>query len=310
MGLLVNGVWQDKGYDTKSTNGKFKREATTFHGVITADDSTEFSAESDRYHLYVSLACPWAHRALLFRRLKGLEKVISLSIVDPNMAENGWEFSDNEGCIIDSVNHCNYLHQVYTLADPHYTGRVTVPVLWDKKNKTIVCNESAEIIRMLNSAFNEWGNDTLDFYPQALQKDIDEINEFVYKNINNGVYRCGFATEQSAYEEACQQLFDALDKIEQLLAKQKFLVGDTITEADWRLFTTLIRFDAVYVGHFKCNIKRIVDYKNIHCYLQYLYQFPGVAETVNFDHIKKHYYISHTSINPTKIVPMGPQLIL
>ncbi len=307
MGLLVDGVWQDEWYDTKSTGGKFKREMTKFHGIITADKSAEFAAEPSRYHLYISHACPWAHRTLLFLRLKGLDNIISLSIVDPYMAENGWTFSENEGCIPDSINHCQYLHQIYTLAMPHYTGRVTVPVLWDKKKKTIVCNESAEIIRMFNSAFDEWGHADLDFYPTHLRKDIDEINKFVYENINNGVYRCGFATEQSAYEEACQQLFSALDTVEQRLANQRFLVGNEITEADWRLFTTLIRFDAVYVGHFKCNIKRIVDYKNIHQYLQVLYSIPGVAETVNFKHIKEHYYISHTAINPTQIVPLGPQ---
>ncbi|MFA9408567.1 MAG: glutathione S-transferase family protein, partial [Candidatus Dadabacteria bacterium] len=266
--------------------------------------------EPGRYHLYVSLACPWAHRTLIFRKLKKLEGMISLSIVDPLMEENGWEFSDYESSIEDSVNGSDYLHQIYTTAKPDYTGRVTVPVLWDKEKKTIVNNESSEIILMLNSEFDEFGNSTQDFYPPELRDEIDQINEVVYHNINNGVYKCGFATTQQAYEEAFNNLFSTLDQIENILSKKRYIVGDKLTLADWRLFTTLLRFDSVYYTHFKCNLRRIEEYPNLSNYLRELYQYPGVEETVNFKHIKEHYFKSHKTINPTGIVPSGPELDL
>lgn len=310
MGLLVNGEWQDEWYDTKSTGGRFVRKESSFRGRVAADGSTPFKAESGRYHLYVSLACPWAHRALIFRKLKGLEDVISLSIVEPLMGEQGWAFSDGQGCIPDSVNGAEYLHQLYTKAQPDYTGRVTVPVLWDKEAETIVSNESSEIIRMFNSEFNAFGDGTLDLYPVELREEIDAVNDVVYERVNNGVYRCGFATTQEAYEEACRALFDALDILNERLGRQRYLAGSRITEADWRLFTTLVRFDAVYVGHFKCNLRRIADYPNLSNYLRELYQISGIAETVNFDHIKSHYYRSHNTINPTGIIPIGPELDL
>ncbi|HWK00278.1 MAG TPA: glutathione S-transferase family protein [Xanthobacteraceae bacterium] len=313
MGLLVDGVWQDRWYDTKSTGGRFVRSDAVFRNWITADGSagpsgdSGFKAEPGRYHLYVSLACPWAHRTLIFRKLKRLEDAISISIVDPFMGEEGWTFSDFPGAIPDSLNHKQRLYEVYLLANPNFTGRVTVPTLWDRERKTIVNNESSEIIRMLNSAFDAYTNAREDYYPEALRGEIDEINKFVYPNINNGVYRTGFATTQTAYEEAFHDLFGALDKIEQRLSKQRYLAGPRITEADWRLFTTLIRFDPVYVGHFKCNLRRIADYPNLSNYLRELYQWPGVKETVNFEHIKRHYYMSHPQINPTRIVPLGPE---
>lgn len=302
MGLLVEGKWHNKGYDNKSTSGEFKREASKYQLGCNGDKQKNFQAEADRYHLYVSLACPWACRCLIFRKLKKLEDVIGLTVVSPLMYENGWELDE------DPVNHKRFLHEVYTKAEPNYTGRVTVPVLWDKKTKTIFCNESADIIRLFNSEFDEFGDASVDFYPEHLREQIDEINSFVYTNINNGVYKCGFATEQNAYEKAFDALFSALDQLEERLSKQRYLVDDQITEADWRLFTTLIRFDVVYVGHFKCNKKRIVDYHNLHNYLLELYQYPGVAETVDFDHIKRHYYMSHKKINPTQIVPKGPEI--
>jgi putative glutathione S-transferase len=294
MGLLVNGTWQDQWYDTKSNDGKFKRQESSFRNQITADGSSGFPAERGRYRLYVSLACPWAHRTLIFRTLKGLEDAIDVVIVDPLMAEEGWVLPDG-----------NPLHTIYTQAQADYTGRVTVPVLWDKQTNTIVNNESAEIIRMLNS---EFGNEGSNYYPTDLHTEIDAINEVVYHSINNGVYKAGFATSQDAYEEAVKDLFAALDKVENILSENRYLTGETITEADWRLFTTLVRFDAVYVGHFKCNLKRIIDYPNIWGYLKELYQIPGVAETVDMDHIKRHYYASHTMINPTAIVPVGPEI--
>lgn len=308
MGLLVEGKWQDKWYDTKSTGGRFVRKDSAFRSWITSDGSSGFKAEPDRYHLYVSLACPWAHRTLILRRIKALEDTISISIVDPLMKENGWEFSNYEGSIPDSANDSEYLHQVYTVAKPDYTGRVTVPVLWDKQKKTIVNNESSEIILMLNSEFDKFGDSSLDFYPEDLRNEIDQINEVVYHNINNGVYKCGFATTQEAYEEAFNNLFSTLDEIERTLGKQRYLVGDKLTIADWRLFTTLIRFDSVYYTHFKCNLKRIVEYPYISNYLRELYQYPGVKETVNFKHIKEHYFKSHKTINPTGIVPSGPKI--
>lgn len=306
MGLLVDGKWQDKWYDTDSTGGKFERSAAQFRNWIEADANATFPAQSGRYHLYVSYACPWAHRTLIFRQLKGLEQHITVSVVHPLMLENGWEFAEEP--LNDGLYGLDFLYQLYLKADSQYSGRVTVPVLWDKQQQTIVSNESADIIRMLNSAFNEITGNTLDFYPEALQSDIDTINEFVYDRVNNGVYKCGFATKQPAYEEAFEALFEALDELEGKLAKQPYLVGDTLTEADWRLFTTLVRFDSVYVGHFKTNKRRIVDYPNLWNYVKALYQVPGIAETVVMDHIKQHYYGSHHMINPTGIVPVGPQL--
>ncbi|MDQ6967942.1 MAG: glutathione S-transferase family protein [Mariprofundaceae bacterium] len=301
MGLLVDGVWKDQWYDTKSTGGKFERKASQFRNYITCDGA--FPPQAGRYHLYVSLACPWAHRTLIFRKLKGLEALIDVSIVSPNMLEHGWQFDQPE-----PLYGFEYAHQIYTKADPDYSGRVTIPILWDKQRETIVCNESAEIIRMFNSAFNGLTGNEDDYYPEALRNEIDDINAFVYDNINNGVYRCGFATKQTAYDEAFEALFSALDELETRLSKQRYLVGQTLTEADWRLFTTLIRFDAVYVGHFKCNRQRIADYPNLSNYLRELYQYSNVSETVDIQQIKQHYYGSHESINPTRIVPKGPML--
>jgi putative glutathione S-transferase len=310
MGLLVDGVWKDAWYDTKESGGRFVRGETKFRSRVTADGSSGFPAEAGRYHLYVSLACPWASRTLVFRKLKKLEHAISLSIVDPWMRENGWEFSEGPGCIPDTVNGTRFLYEVYLAAEPRYTGRVTVPVLWDKKKRTIVNNESADIIRMLNREFDAIGDASLDFYPEALRAEIDRTNEFVYENVNNGVYRAGFATSQEAYEEAFDALFAALDRLEKRLSAERWLCGNRLTEADWRLFTTLVRFDAVYHGHFKCNLRRLAEYTALPAYLRDLYQVPGVAETVDLDHIKTHYYRSHTTINPTGIVPKGPALDL
>jgi glutathionyl-hydroquinone reductase len=308
MGLLVEGVWQDKWYDSASTGGRFIREDSRFRDWVTADGSSGFPAEPGRYHLYLSLACPWASRTLIFRSLKQLEAAISISIVDPLMGAEGWVFSDYPGSIPDRVNGAKRLYEIYRKAKPDYTGRVTVPVLWDKQRQTIVNNESADIIRMLNSAFDRWGRAELDFYPTALRPAIDEINALVYERINNGVYRAGFATTQAAYEEAFDALFEALDRLEARLAGQRYLVGERLTEADWRLFPTLVRFDAVYVGHFKCNLRRLADYANLWGYTRELYQMPGIAATVNLDHIKRHYYASHRTINPTGIVPKGPAI--
>lgn len=314
MGLLINGEWHDQWYDTSKTGGAFVRKKTQFRNWITTDGSVGpsgeggFKAESGRYHLYVSLACPWAHRTLIFRQLKQLEAHIGVSVVDPHMLEQGWAFTGNLGSSLDEANHHDFLHQLYTQAQPDYSGRITVPVLWDKQQQTIVSNESAEIIRMFNSAFDELTDASGDFYPESLHSEIDAINEFVYHNINNGVYRCGFATTQQAYDEAFEQLFSALDDLETRLGQQRYLVGEQITEADWRLFTTLIRFDAVYAGHFKCNRQRIDDYANLSNYLRELYQLPGIKQTVNMEHIKQHYYYSHDSINPSRIVPKGPAL--
>lgn len=308
MGLLVDGQWHDQWYDTDKTDGKFVREDSQFRNSISSDGSTPYPPEAGRYHLYISLACPWASRAYLFRKLKNLEKIVGLSIVDPHMAENGWIFSDNPGCIHDTVNNFEFLHQVYTKTNPDYSGRVTVPVLFDKQTQQIVNNESSEIIRMFNTEFNALGATDDDFYPEPLRAEIDEINDFVYDRINNGVYKCGFATAQDVYEENFDLLFDALDQLEDRLASQRYLVRNTLTEADWRLFMTLIRFDCVYHGHFKTNLKRIEDYPNLSNYVRDLYQYPGVSDTVNFDHIKQHYYKSQTTINPTKVVPKGPTL--
>ncbi|BCJ90088.1 glutathione-dependent reductase [Terrihabitans soli] len=315
MGLLVDGVWHDQWYDTAKTGGRFVRESSQFRNWVTADGSPGpsgaggFEAESGRYHLYVSYACPWAHRTLIFRALKRLEDIITVSVVDPRMGNEGWEFGDFPGATTDEVLGKSRLYEVYLAAKPGYTGRVTVPVLWDRKTKSIVSNESSEIIRMMNSAFNALTPAKEDYYPAPLRAEIDEINAFVYDNINNGVYKAGFATDQSIYADAVRTLFDALDQVELRLSRHDFLVGDDMpTEADWRLFTTLIRFDAVYVGHFKCNIRRIADYRHLRDFVQRLYRTPGVAETVHLDHIKTHYYWSHTTINPTRIVPVGPVL--
>jgi len=314
MGLLVNGEWEDKWYDTASTGGRFMRKAAAFRNWVTPDGSAGpsgtggFRAEVGRFHLYVSLACPWAHRTLVMRRLKGLENVISLSVVHWRMREQGWTFADGPGVIPDAVNGARVLHQVYTAASPQYTGRVTVPVLWDKQQATIVNNESSEIIRMMNSAFDGLGAAPGDYYPPDLREQIDAINTRVYKTVNNGVYKAGFATTQQAYEEGVRPLFETLDWLEARLSQQRWLAGECFTEADIRLFTTLIRFDAVYVGHFKCNVRRIADYPALSAYLRDIYQRPGVADTVDFRHIKGHYYESHRTLNPAGIVPLGPLL--
>lgn len=305
MGKLVQGVWHDVWYDTKASGGSFVREDAGFRNWVEEGEGVEFAAESGRYHLYVSLACPWAHRTLIMRQLKGLEAHIDVSIVSPDMLSEGWEFAESEPLF-----GATRLHQIYTRAKLDYTGRVTVPVLWDKKTQTIVSNESSEIIRMFNSAFNSLTGNGNDYYPLALRSTIDEWNDYIYPNINNGVYRCGFATTQQAYEDAYHSLFEALDKVESHLRRSRYLAGSRITEADWRLFTTLIRFDAVYVGHFKCNKKRIADYPALNGYMKELYQIEGVKQTTDFYHIKRHYYYSHTGINPTQVVPLGPLLDL
>ena len=316
MGLLVDGVWHDKWYDTKASGGRFVRQDSRFRNWVTADGSPGpsgsggFPAEAGRYHLYVSLACPWAHRTLIFRALKGLEDVIGVSVVHYHMAEEGWVFADAPGTVPDTVNRKTRMHEIYTLADPTYSGRVTVPVLWDTTQHTIVSNESADIIRMLNSAFDAYGDPRLDFYPSDLRAGIDAINTRIYETVNNGVYRSGFATTQEAYEEAVDALFVTLDALEERLSGQRYLLGERLTEADWRLFTTLVRFDPVYVGHFKTNRRRIADYPALSNYLRELYQVPGVAATVDLTHIKRHYYGSHRTINPTGIVPTGPDMDL
>ena len=313
MGLLVDGKWHDKWYDTDKTGGRFEREKSAFRNWVTPDGSAGptgdpgFKAEAGRYHLYVSLACPWAHRTLIFRRLKKLESKISLSVVHWLMLENGWTFKDGDGVIPDPVNDARYLHEVYTAANPAYSGRVTVPVLWDLRRNAIVSNESADIIRMFNSAFDGLDDvPALDFYPQALRGEIDRLNDRIYNTVNNGVYRAGFATTQDAYEEAVEPLFETLTWLDERLGSQRFLTGDSITEADWRLFTTLLRFDSVYYSHFKTNIRRIADYPALWPYTRDLYQQDDIAGTVNFGHIKGHYYGSHKTINPSGIVPAGP----
>jgi glutathionyl-hydroquinone reductase len=316
MGLLIDGKWHDKWYDTDKTGGKFEREAARFRNWVTADGSPGpdgeggFKAESGRYHLYVSMACPWAHRTLIFRKLKGLEKHISVSVVHPDMVENGWEFRPDSEQHRDHLHGFRFMHQVYTKAAPEYSGRVTVPTLWDKKKETIASNESAEIIRMFNSAFDglEGVRTDLDFYPGELREEIDTVNARIYDTVNNGVYKAGFATAQDKYEEAYNALFDSLDWLEERLSSQRYLVGGRLTEADWRLFTTLIRFDAVYYSHFKCNRQRISDFPALSAYVRDLYQVPSVAETVDVDQIKRHYYVSQRTINPTQIVPVGPEL--
>ncbi|MDX2369353.1 MAG: glutathione S-transferase family protein [Colwellia sp.] len=314
MGLLVDGKWHDQWYDTESSGGRFERKAPSFRNWITADGSAGpsgvggFKAEANRYHLYVSLACPWAHRTIIYRKLKGLEGMISMSVVNAYMGEEGWTFAPGEGVIADPILNATNAHEIYTAAQADYTGRVTVPILWDKQTNTIVSNESPEIIRMFNSAFDQVGALAGDFSPPELLAEIDALNEYIYPTINNGVYRAGFATTQAAYDEAVVEVFDALDSIEERLTTRRYLTGNTITEADWRLFTTLVRFDAVYVGHFKCNLSRIVDYPNIWGYLRDLYQVPGIADTVAMDYIKAHYYGSHETINPTRIIPVGPTI--
>lgn len=317
MGLLIDGEWHDQWYDTSSYGGRFVRESPKFRHWVTPEGEGGFPAASGRYHLYVSLACPWAHRTLILRKLKGLEYAVGVSVVHPHMLENGWAYAPDttddlhrfEGTG-DRVNGYRYHHQLYTHADPHYTGRVTVPVLWDCERSTIVSNESADIVRMFNRGFAGVARHDVDFYPSDLHQEIDDVNAAVYEHVNNGVYRAGFATTQAAYEEAFDALFAELDRLDERLGEQRYLCGERITEADWRLFTTLVRFDAVYFGHFKCNLRRIADYAHLSGYLRELYQWPGVAETVNFTHIQHHYYYSHGTINPTRIVPKGPELTL
>lgn len=316
MGLLVDGKWQDEWYDTAKTGGKFEREAARFRNWVTADGSAGpdgvggFRAESGRYHLYVSLACPWAHRTLIFRALKGLEPHISVSVVHPDMLENGWEFRPGDDQHQDHLYNHEFMHQVYTRAAPDYSGRVTVPVLWDKQQETIASNESADIIRMFNTAFNglEGVRKDVDYYPEALRAEIDALNERIYDTVNNGVYKAGFATAQDKYREAYHALFESLDWLEERLSARRYLTGSQLTEADWRLFTTLLRFDPVYYSHFKCNRQRLSDYPALSAYTRELYQMPGVAETVSIGQIKQHYYVSQRTINPTQIVPVGPQL--
>ena len=313
LGLLERGAWQEND-PGRIKDGRFVRPPTTYRNFVTPDGSPGptgdggFAAEAGRYHLYVSLACPWAHRTLIFRKLKQLDDVISVSVVEPLFGKRGWEFGTGPGVTLDTVNGKSTLADVYLLTNPNYTGRVTVPVLWDKKRHSIVNNESSEIIRMLNSAFDALTPVHTDYYPAALRAEIDRVNDLVYATVNNGVYRAGFATTQVAYEEAARTLFATLDELEQILSRQRYLVGRQMTEADWRLFTTLVRFDAVYYSHFKCNLRRIVDYPNLWNYLRDLYQVPGVAETVSLQQIKRHYYGSQRQVNPTGIVPAGPQL--
>ena len=314
MGLLIDGVWHDKWYDTKKSGGRFVRKYAAFRNWVTADGAPGptgeggFQAEAGRYHLYVSLACPWAHRTLIFRKLKKLEGLIDVSVVHHFMGAEGWTFETDEAATGDRLFGSTRMHQVYTRARPDHTGRVTVPVLWDTKRDTIVSNESSEIIRMFNSAFDGLTGDDQDFYPAPLREAIDQVNARVYDTLNNGVYKSGFATTQAAYEEAIGPLFDTLDWLEERLSRQRYVAGDRLTEADWRLFTTLVRFDPVYVGHFKCNIRRLADHDHLWAYTRELYQMPGIADTVNMHHIKAHYYGSHESINPTRIVPAGPAI--
>ncbi len=314
MGLLVEGVWRDQWYDTGATSGRFVRKQSQFRNWVTADGSAGptgepgFKAEPDRYHLYVSHACPWANRTMVFRALKGLEEMVPVSVVHWLMGDEGWTFEPGDGVIGDPIHSATRLSQIYVAAQSDYTGRVTVPVLWDKQTETIVSNESAEIIRMFNSAFDGVGATLGDYYPEHLRDRIDALNARIYDTVNNGVYKAGFATSQEAYEEAVIPLFETLDWLDDILSSSRYLTGDQPTEADWRLFTTLVRFDPVYVGHFKCNLKRIADYDHLPGYVRDLYQHPGVSGTVHLDHIKNHYYASHTTINPTRVVPMGPEI--
>ena len=315
MGLLVDGKWHDTWYDTESTGGAFKRSAAQFRNWLTADGSAGpsgkdgFKAEPDRYHLYVSHACPWAHRTLIFRELKGLSDLISVSVVHPDMLDKGWTFeTDDHGATGDTLYGFDYAHQIYTKADPAYSGRVTVPILWDKQQQTIVSNESWEIVRMFNTAFDGITGNTDNYWPEAIRDEIEEVNARIYSDINNGVYKSGFATTQQAYDAAVHPLFDTLDWLEDRLARNRYLMGDQVTEADWRLFTTLIRFDPVYHLHFKCNKRRLIDYPNLWAYTRELYQWPGVAQTVNMNHIVRHYHYSHETINPSRIIPVNPSL--
>lgn len=308
MGRLVNGEWQDVWYDTAKHGGRFVREDAGFREWVRADGSTRFVPEKGRYHLYVSLACPWAHRTLIVRKLKRLEDVIDVSIVHWYMREHGWTFRQEDGATGDRVHGKDFMHEVFTLAKPDYTGRVTVPVLWDRKEETIVNNESSELMRMLDSEFDAFSETGIDLYPEALREDIDAINPFVYERINNGVYEAGFATSQQAYEEAFDKLFTALNELEERLQGRRFLVGEQLTEADIRLFTTLLRFDPVYVTHFKCNLRRIAEYPNLVGLVQRLLDIPGVRETVDLHHIKHHYFVSHDQLNPSGVVPKGPEL--
>lgn len=312
MAILIDGTWQDElDYLSGDVSGRFQRQQSQFRHWIESDPLAAFPAQAGRYRLYVSLACPWAHRALIVRKLKGLEAMIPVVVVDPIMGPRSWHFSDAPGCDAEPHKGYRYLWELYLEADPLFTGVPTVPTLWDSVRGTVVNNESSEIIRMFNSAFDGVGaRSELDLYPENMRGAIDAVNDFVYDNINNGVYRAGFATTQAAYEEAYEQLFAAMDELEARLGRQRYLCGDRVTEADWRLFTTLIRFDAVYHGHFKCNRQRLVDFPNLWAWTRELYQWPGIAETVDFDHIKRHYYISHDSINPNGIVPKGPLLDL
>jgi putative glutathione S-transferase len=305
MGKLIEGQWRENGYGVAHNKGRFVRKPTTFRRWVEDREGAEFKAEAERYHLYVSYACPWAHRTLIFRALKGLDKVIGASVVDPLMLEGGWKFTEERP---DHLGRRQFLHQVYADADPTFTGRVTVPVLWDKKTETIVNNESSEIIRMFNSEFSRWASDDYDYYPEEHRAEIDALNERIYETVNNGVYKAGFAGTQEAHEEAIDALFETLDFLEDQLSDRSFLVGDVLTEADWRLFTTLVRFDPVYEVHFKCNLRRLADYPNLWDYTRRLYLIPGVAETTNMDDIKRHYYISHRSLNPKQIVPKGPAI--
>ena len=316
MGLLIEGEWQDQWYDTKKHGGEFVRESAKLRDWVTADGEAGpggqpgLPAEAGRYHLYVSLACPWAHRTLILRRLKALDSLIGMSYVSPLMLDQGWTYDQEEGSSGDPVNGVSFHHELYTMTDPRYTGRVTVPALWDKREGRIVNNESAELVRMLNDAFDDLTGNRLDFYPVDLRETIDAVNADVYDHINNGVYKSGFATEQAVYEKHVLALFESLDRMEARLAEHRYLAGEWLTEADIRLFTTLVRFDAVYYGHFKCNLRRIEDYPNLSNYLRELYQWPGIGDTVDFTHIKRHYYYSHDTINPTRIVPAGPLLEL
>ena len=314
MGLLLDGKWVDKWYDTESTGGRFERQEQAFRNWITPDGSPGpageggFRAEAGRYHLYVSYACPWAHRTLIMRALKGLTDHIGVSVVHWHMGTEGWTFEPGEGVVADPLFGVERLYELYLVADPAFTGRVTVPVLWDRQRDTIVNNESAEIIRMLSSAFDGIGAAAGDYYPEPLRAEIDAINERVYDTVNNGVYKCGFATSQQAYDEAVHPLFETLDWLEGLLGERRYLAGDMFTEADIRLFTTLARFDPVYNGHFKCNIRRLVDYPNLWAFTRGIYQHPQIRPTVNFHHIRHHYYGSHAKVNPSGVVPAGPVL--
>ncbi|QTJ35171.1 glutathione S-transferase family protein [Dolosigranulum pigrum] len=308
MGLLVDGVWHDEWYNTEDNDGKFIREDAQFRDWISKDG--KFQPEAGRYHLYVCLACPWASRCLMMRKLKGLEEIISLSVVNPVMLEHGWTFEDGPGVIADPIIDADYMHEIYTHVDPTYSGRVTVPVLYDKKTDTIVNNESSDIIRMMNTAFDEIGATPGDYYPADLRDEINDINDYVYDHVNNGVYKAGFATEQQVYEKEAQHVDDALAKLNDRLEHQDYLVGDQLTEADIRLFTTLIRFEHVYFGHFKCNLHHLTEYPHLWEYTKRIYNYENLADTVNFDHIQTHYYKSHTMINPNQIIPAGPDLDL